>query len=237
LKQPRVLLVEDDPRLSTLVAQYLEKQELLVDVVMRGDLVMDAIRQQVPDIILLDIMLPVKDGLSLCREIRQQYHMPIIMLTAKDTDIDQILGLENGADDYVIKPVEPPVLLARIRAQLRRVHWGENDDGQASSNHHYQFGRLQIRHTAKQVFLDDQQIDLTSHEFELLALLAQHAGEVLGRDSILQHMRGIQYDGMDRSVDVRVSRLRKKLQDNQQKPFRIKTIWGKGYLFVPDAWD
>jgi two-component system OmpR family response regulator/two-component system response regulator RstA len=177
-------------------------------------------------------MLPGLDGMALCRQIRPQFAGPILFLTAKDSDFDQVLGLEIGADDYVIKPVEPRVLLARINNLLRRVNYKveEQEDELA-------FGLLQIKRNSRVVKLDSQPIDLTSHEFDLLWLLASHAGQAKSREFIHQAMIGREYDGLDRTVDVRISRLRKKLKDPADSPYRIKTIWGKGYLFVPDAWQ
>ena len=176
-------------------------------------------------------MLPGKDGFSVCRQVRDKYTLPILMLTAKGEDFDQVIGLELGADDYVIKPAEPRVLLARISALLRR--------GQPSVKaiEELQFGDLSIDKTSRIVKLSGVEIVLTSHEFELLWLLASNAGEVLSREHVHQHMIGREYDGLDRTVDVRVSRIRKKLGDNSDKPYRIKTVWGQGYLFVSDAWD
>jgi two-component system OmpR family response regulator/two-component system response regulator RstA len=163
--------------------------------------------------------------------VRDKFSLPILMLTAKSEDFDQVLGLELGADDYVIKPAEPRVLLARVNALLRR--------GQTvtKTSEELQFGDLIIDKTSRIVQLSDKEIVLTSHEFELLWLLASNAGQVLSREHVHQHMIGRQYDGLDRTVDVRVSRIRKKLGDNSDKPFRIKTVWGQGYLFVSDAWD
>jgi len=186
-----------------------------------------------PDIIILDIMLPGKDGFTVCKELRPEYSGPILMLTAKSTDFDQVLGLEIGADDYVIKPVEPRVLSARINALLRRGDLPENGKEVAVVD----YGKLHISRASRQVLLEGENIDLTSQEFDLLWLLASKAGEVQNRDYIYKAVVGREYDGLDRSVDVRISRLRKKLGDNHDTPFRIKTIWGQGYLFVPDAWD
>lgn len=228
---PNILLVEDDLGLQQLTKDYLEHNGLDVAVLDRGDEVFSYIENNKVDLIILDIMLPGRDGFSVCRQVRDKYTLPILMLTAKGEDFDQVLGLELGADDYVIKPAEPRVLLARINALLRR--------GQPSSkvSEELVFGDLLIDKTSRIVKLNDTEIVLTSHEFELLWLLASNAGEVLSREHVHQHMIGRQYDGLDRTVDVRVSRIRKKLGDNSDKPFRIKTVWGQGYLFVSDAWN
>lgn len=226
-----ILLVEDDLNLQQLTKDYLENNGLKVAVLERGDEVFNYLENNAADLVILDVMLPGKDGFSVCRQIRNKYTLPILMLTAKGDDFDQVLGLELGADDYVIKPAEPRVLLARINALLRR--------GQSAikTNEELQFGDLVIDKTSRIIKLNDTEIVLTSHEFELLWLLAFNAGEVLSREYVHQHMIGRQYDGLDRTVDVRVSRIRKKLGDNSDKPYRIKTVWGQGYLFVSDAWD
>lgn len=228
---PKILLVEDDLGLQQLTKDYLEHNGFEVDVLDRGDEVFTFLESNPVDLIILDVMLPGKDGFSVCRQVRDKYALPILMLTAKGEDFDQVIGLELGADDYVIKPAEPRVLLARINALLRR--------GQAvvKTSEELQFGDLFIDKTSRIVKLADTEISLTSHEFELLWLLASNAGEVLSREHVHQHMIGRQYDGLDRTVDVRISRIRKKLGDSSDKPYRIKTVWGQGYLFVSDAWD
>ena len=155
-----------------------------------------------------------------------------IFLTAKDSDFDHILGLEIGADDYIIKPVVPHVLLAHINVVLRRANKVKSVSPEALA-----FGQLSINKNSRSVYLAQQEVELTSHEFELLWLLAINAGEPQSRDYIHQQMIGRAYDGLDRSVDVRVSRLRKKLKDNLESPYKIKTVWGKGYLFSTSAWN
>lgn len=226
----KILLVEDDLGLQKLTKDYLKHNGLEVDVLERGDEVFAYLSENHVDLIILDVMLPGKDGFSVCRQVRDKYTLPILMLTAKGEDFDQVIGLELGADDYVIKPAEPRVLLARINALLRR--------GQpvVKTIEELQFGDLLIDKTSRIVKLNNVEVVLTSHEFELLWLLASNAGEVLSRERVHQHMIGREYDGLDRTVDVRVSRIRKKLGDNSDKPYRIKTVWGQGYLFVSDAW-
>ncbi len=228
---PKILLVEDDLGVQQLTKDYLEHNGLEVDVLSRGDEVFSYLENNAADLMILDIMLPGKDGFSVCRQVRDKFSLPILMLTAKGEDFDQVIGLELGADDYVVKPAEPRVLLARVNALLRR--------GQpvVKAAEEIQFGDLVIDKTSRIVKLNENEIVLTSHEFELLWLLASNAGEVLSREHVHQHMIGRQYDGLDRTVDVRVSRIRKKLGDNSDKPYRIKTVWGHGYLFVSDAWE
>lgn len=233
----RVLLVEDDVRLATLIQEYLQQHAMNVSIEHRGDRACQRILLECPDLVILDLMLPGQDGLDVCKTVRLKYQGPIIMLTARDEDIDQVVGLEIGADDYVTKPVQPRVLLARIRALLRRFSHSIQDTQYSDNNkHNIHFDRFRISATARDAWLDEQILELTTNEFELLWLLATHAGEVLTRDTILDQLRGIGYDGLDRSVDIRISRLRKKLGDDSNRPFRIKTIRGKGYLFVKEAW-
>lgn len=229
----KILLVEDDRQLSDLVKDFLENEGFHVKQEFRGDTVAKRVDVFAPDLIILDVMLPGKDGFSICRDLRNTFSGPILMLTAKSTDFDQVLGLEIGADDYVVKPVEPRVLLARVNAMLRRG--GAAAGGQEKAE--IECGKLRISKGSRQVILDEENIELTSQEFDLLWLLASRAGEVQNRDYIYKAVVGREYDGIDRSVDVRISRLRKKLHDSNETPFRIKTIWGQGYLFVPDAWS
>jgi DNA-binding response OmpR family regulator len=228
-----ILLVEDDQRLADLTAEYFEQNGLRVAVESRGDQALSHFARVKPRIVLLDLMLPGTDGLTICRELREFFDGPILIFTARDSDIDQIIGLEAGADDYVTKPVDPMVLLARTRALLRRV---ESLDKPARSGGDIILGGLSISPASQQVILDGRQVQLTTHEFELLLLLARHAGTVLSRDDVFHNLRGIDYDGLDRSIDGRISKLRRKLDDSATEPARIKTVWGKGYLLVPDAW-
>ena len=228
-----ILLVEDDRRLADLTAEYFEQNGLSVAIESRGDQALSHFAKVKPRVVLLDLMLPGVDGLTICRELRETFDGPILIFTARDSDIDQVIGLEAGADDYVTKPVDPMVLLARTRALLRRI---ETFDSPPQSAGDIVLGNLRISPSAQEVTLDGHPVQLTTHEFELLLLLARHAGTVLSRDDIFHNLRGIDYDGLDRSIDGRISKLRKKLQDSATEPTRIKTVWGKGYLLVPDAW-
>lgn len=229
----KILLVEDDRQLSEMIKDFLESEGLHVIQEFRGDRVEKTVEKHSPDLIILDLMLPGKDGFTICRDLRPEHTGPILMLTAKSTDFDQVLGLEIGADDYVIKPVEPRVLLARINALLRRGQLADQNKELSEIS----YGNLTINRNSRQVVLDGKEVELTSQEFDLLWLLASRAGEVQNRDYIYKAVVGRDYDGLDRSVDVRISRLRKKMLDSNDVPFRIKTIWGQGYLFVPDAWE
>lgn len=230
----RILLVEDDERLADLTAEYLRKNDLDVAIEPRGDRAENRILNEHPDLVILDVMLPGKDGFEVCRAVRGQYRGVILMLTARDEDFDQILGLEMGADDYISKPVQPRVLLARIKALLRRLPATSDIAGDDEA---MVFGRFHISQATRTATLNDQIIDLTTAEFDLLWLLASHAGNVLSRDDLLQQLRGIGFDGLDRSIDARISRLRKKLNDDPENPIRIKTVRGKGYLFSKHDWN
>lgn len=236
-QQPvRLLLIEDDVRLAQLVQDYLSQENFSISVVHRGDTALETFKPDAVDIVILDLMLPGMDGLKVCSGLRKVFDGPILILTAKSSDIDHVMGLELGADDFVHKPIEPPVLLARLRALLRRNQSAAAGSTERKSEH-LNFGRLSINCEAHEVKLGDEVLDFTTQEFELLHYLARNAGTVLSRDDIFNNIRGIEYDGLDRTVDVRISRLRKKLRDNSSQPHRIKTIWGKGYLFVKDAWN
>ena len=229
-----ILLVEDDRRLADLTAEYFRQNGLSVALESDGDRAIARFRDEQPRIVLLDLMLPGTDGITLCRQLRQQFSGPILIFTARDSDIDQVIGLEAGADDYVAKPVDPMVLLARTRALLRRVESATPESAEAAAD--IVFGGLRVSEASQQVWLDGAEIELTTQEFELISLLAQHAGKVLSRKDIFRSTRGIEYDGLDRSIDGRISKLRRKLGDSATRPARIKTVWGKGYLLVPGAW-
>lgn len=230
----RILLVEDDERLAGLTAEYLTRNDFEVAIEGRGDIAERRIIAEQPDLVILDIMLPGKDGFEVCRAVRPAYRGVILILTARDEDFDQIFGLEMGADDYIAKPVQPRVLLARIKALLRRLP-GNGDTG--SSAEEKTFGQFRISQATRSAFLSGHSIDLTTAEFDLLWLLANHAGSVLSRDDLLQDLRGIGFDGLDRSIDARISRLRRKLNDDPDNPIRIKTVRGKGYLFSKHDWN
>jgi len=227
----KILLVEDDLKLALLVKQYLENSDFEVRIEGDGNQAVNQVSQYQPDLIILDIMLPGKDGLTICKEIRPSFSGSILMLTARNEDFDQVLGLEFGADDYVIKPAEPRVLLARIKALLRRGQFSKTESVESLT-----FGSLKIDLASRDVWLENKKVILSSHEFELLTTLAQKAGTILNRDYLFKKLYNREYDGVDRTMDVRISQLRRKLGDNAEEAFRIKTIWGKGYLFVADAW-
>ena len=230
-----VFLVEDDESLANLVKDYLQLQGYQVSLESRGDLATQRILQEKPDVVILDIMLPGKNGLDICRELRTQTQIPVMMLTARTDEIDQVVGLEVGADDYICKPVQPRLLMARINALLRRSQSQSPEDDGANENE-LRFGKLLVLAMKQEVYFEEQAVELTTNETELLIHFARNADQVLSRDDLLNQLRGFGYDGLDRTVDMLVSRLRKKLGDDPAKPKRIKTVWKKGYLFVSDAW-
>ncbi|MEW8346419.1 MAG: response regulator, partial [Candidatus Thiodiazotropha sp.] len=217
----RVLLVEDDVELAELVQEYLQRYEFEVSLEHRGDTAPDRVRQSNPDILVLDLNLPGRDGLDICRDLRLEFQGPIVMFTARDEDVDEIVGLELGADDYLTKPVEPRVLLARLRSLLRRFRQTESS---ADADDHLHFGELRIDASARAVLIKEEEVELSTGEFDLLWLLATKAGKVVNRDSALKTLRGFGYDGLDRSVDIGISRLRRKLGDDANHPYRIKTV-------------
>ena len=234
--QTQILLVEDDERLANLTAEYLRKNDFGVNIEARGDTAEARILNDNPELVILDIMLPGKDGFEVCRSVRDKYKGVILMLTARDEDLDQILGLELGADDYLSKPVQPRLLLARIKALLRRSPTSTSD-AEVDEVSELTFGNFHISQATRNTQLGQETIDLTTAEFDLLWLLARHAGSILSRDDLLLQLRGIGFDGLDRSIDARISRLRRKLGDDPENPTRIKTVRGKGYLFSKHDWD
>jgi two-component system OmpR family response regulator len=229
----RVMLVEDDPRLAALIMEYLTGYEFAVDLVTRGDTAVDHFRASQPDVVVLDLMLPGLDGMLVCRQIRELSKVPILILTAREDSYDEVSALEQGADDFVNKPVQPRVLLARLRALLRRAQpaqASQQDDGTQD----LAFGALLISREDRSVDWRGQSIVLSNTEFKMLLVLAEAAGQVLSRDAILKKLRGIEFDGLDRSIDNVISRLRRRFDDNDSE--KIKTVWGEGYLFSPSAW-
>lgn len=229
--QPHILLVEDDASLAEWMLDYLSSHGYRLSHINRGDQALGAIKNLKPDLIILDVLLPYKNGFDICKEARLFFSNPILMITACGEEADEVLGLELGANDYISKPVKPRVLLARVKAFLR------SDSVDVPTLTTLEFGRLKIIQSTKTVLLRGEAIFITSNEFDVLWVLAEHAGKVISRESLVTQLRGIEYDGLDRSIDIRISRLRKKLLDNSAQPYRIKTIWAKGYLFAADAWE
>jgi DNA-binding response OmpR family regulator len=223
-----ILIIDDDQKLNDLLENFLSDFGFRVLSATHPDQGMKKLRQDAPDLVILDVMLPEMDGFEVCRLIRQTSTVPIIMLTARGELTDKVLGLELGADDYLPKPFEPRELVARIQSVLRRIRKSESLQSQS-------YGRLTIDFAKRIVQVDNQPIELTTNEFMALALLVRHPGQVLDRDQILQELRGIDSEAFNRSVDITISRLRQKLGDDPKQPTLIKTVWGTGYVFIGDA--
>ena len=219
-------MVEDDDDFASLVVEYLSDYGLQAEVVSDGSVAEASIKARSPDLVILDLMLPNRDGLEICRDIRAWYEGPILFLTARSGWVDEIVGLELGADDYLRKPVEPRLLLARIRNLLRRTDKpGENREVAGGS-------KLEIDSKKRTAHLGGRELDLTDAEFELLVYMREHAGEHLTREQLSRDVCDTEYDGLDRTIDVRVGRLRAKLGDDAKHPTWIKSIRGVGYLFL-----
>lgn len=230
----KVLLVEDDTRLATLISEYLSEYEFTVSMVDRGDTALEHFKKIQPDIVVLDLMLPGLDGMVVCHQINAISNVPILILTARQDAFDEVSGLEQGADDYVNKPIQPRVLLARLRALLRRSTKSTPETARNEIAEELVFGALVISKENRQVHWKGLLVDLSASEYKLLVTLADAAGKVLSRDELLKKMRGIEFDGLDRSIDNNISRLRRKFDDETAE--KIKTVWGEGYLFSPSAW-
>ncbi len=228
----KLVIVEDDDKLREMLAEYFQTQGFEVATTGDGLEAPALIEQICPDLVLLDLMLPGQDGLTICRQIRTWFTGKVLMLTASDDDFDHVAALETGADDFVTKPIKPRVLLARIRMLLRRTSAADT----VSPNGQLEFGQLVLSQSNRSCVICGNTITLTDSEFDLLWLLAQSAGDILSRDALTKALRGIDYDGIDRSVDNRIVALRKKLEGNATVPKGIITVRGKGYLFVADAW-
>ncbi len=218
----RLLVVEDDETLSSLISQFLTNAGYQAEVIHRGDEAIPYIIEKQPHLVLLDLMLPGADGIEVCKQVRDAYNGYIIMLTAKDSEASQLLGFEVGADDYVIKPVQPNLLLARVKAHLRHLPTQETAEAP-----------LVIDNASRTVFVYGKDLKLTTSEFDLLAFLFEHQGETLNRQELYHALRGIDYDGLDRSIDLRVSKLRSHLRSMGLTQEVIKTVHGRGYHFVP----
>lgn len=239
----KILLIEDDEKLTKLLSLYLSRNGFEVEVGHSGTDAVPMLSNSDPDLLILDLMLPGMDGLSVCREVRSSYHGKILILTASDDDMDQVAALEMGADDFVCKPLKPRVLLARIRMLLRRKEQPaetspEHNQSQAlpEDSNTVQLGALNLNQMTQRCMLNQQLINLTPSEFELLWILVEHKDHVLSRERLVKLTRGIDYDGIDRTIDNKIVLLRKKLQDDPSLPKRIITLRGKGYLLVASEW-
>jgi DNA-binding response OmpR family regulator len=223
-----IVYVEDDERLARLTKQYLESHGVLVTLVHRGDLAVAEVLRLRPDVVLLDVMLPGMGGLEICRALRERIDVPIVMITARIEEADRVMGLEGGADDYVGKPFSSRELLARVRAQARRARGGSGP-----RTDRIEVGALVIDAATRGATHRGVPLSLTTFEFELLRALAERAGRAMTRDQLLQLVHGTGDEAFDRSIDVHVSRLRAKLDDDPRSPKLLKTIRGVGYMFAP----
>lgn len=227
-----ILVVDDDDGLRSLLKQYLTTNGFEVSLAANG-VAMDEVLQSVkPDLVILDQMMPGEDGLSIARRLRGSAHMPIIMLSARGEDIDRIVGLEVGADDYLAKPFNPRELLARIRAVLRRKQDAVVTEQPATGNM-VRFGDFELDLDAQRLSKAGVEVSLTSAEFTILQIFTSHPNRVLSRDQLMDMLKGYDRDPFDRSIDVRVTRLRRKIEVNPAEPAYIRTVWGQGYLFAP----
>ncbi len=234
MSTPDLLVVDDDAELRELTEVYLTQQGFRVRTVADAAEMDAALAERLPDLLVLDLMLPGEDGLSIAKRLKQDGRLPIIILSAQGDDVDRIVGLEVGADDYLAKPFNPRELLARIRAVLRRA----NRDFEGSSQRSLrQFGSFTLDLDAHKLTRDGEEVALTSGEFDLLAVLSAHPNKVLDRDRILDLLTGAERSPFDRSIDVRVTRLRSKIEQDPSRPVYIRTVWGKGYMFCPDTGD
>jgi two-component system, OmpR family, phosphate regulon response regulator OmpR len=222
----RILLIEDDTRLAGMVSEYLGKAGFQVIHAETGKRGLALHGREAVDAVILDLMLPDADGLEICRLMRARSEGPILMLTARGDPMDRVVGLEMGADDYLPKPFEPRELLARLRAILRR---GRTTTSKADV---LRYGRLEIDRAAREVRLDGASCPLTSYQFALVLALAEHAGRVMSRDQIMDHLKGETIEAFDRSIDVHISRIRAAIEDDPKKPRRIITVRGAGYVFA-----
>jgi two-component system response regulator VicR len=230
MKGKKILVVDDEKPIAEILRYNLEQEGYVVAVAYDGDEALQLLRREQPALVLLDVMLPKKDGFAVCREIRASSNVPIIMLTAKDTELDKVLGLELGADDYVTKPFSSREVVARVKAQLRRVQSGAKDTGETLSCQD-----IMIDTGRMEVFRNGASIDLTYREYLLLVYLMRHAGYVIKREKLLEEVWGYDFFGDERTVDVTIRRLREKIEDNPSQPRLIKTKRGVGYFIRRQA--
>ena len=230
---PRVLIVDDDPDLCDLLSEYLAANGLTVAAAGDGAAMRQAMARQMPDVVVLDLMLPGEDGLSLARELRARSEVGILMLSARGEEMDRVIGLEVGADDYVAKPFSPRELLARVRALLRRTRAATTAATPVAIPERYCFGPFALDIAAHRLLRDGLEVHITTAEFELLRVFVEQPNRVLNRDDIIDLLKGYDRDPFDRTVDIRVTRLRRRIEANPSHPTYIRTVRGEGYLFTP----
>ncbi|MDD3327829.1 MAG: response regulator [Zoogloea sp.] len=230
---PRVLIVDDDPDLRDLLSEYLAANGLQIESAGDGTTMRQAMARQAPDAVVLDLMLPGEDGLSLARELRAHSGVGILMLSARGEEMDRVIGLEVGADDYMAKPFSPRELLARLRALLRRTRAAAPAEQPAAIPGKHCFGHFALDISAHRLLRDNHEVRITTAEFELLRVFVERPNRVLSRDDIIDLLKGYDRDPFDRSVDIRVTRLRRRIEADPSKPEYIRTVRGEGYLFNP----
>jgi two-component system, OmpR family, phosphate regulon response regulator OmpR len=228
----KVLIIDDDERLCKLLREYLEGNGFRVFTLTNGSGALKFIEKEPPDIVILDIMLPGKDGLEVLKDINNRYSIPVIMLTARGEDTDKIIGLELGADDYIPKPFNPRELLARMRAVMRRVAPEGNEETEKPDEKTITIGGILLDRSKHTITVNNEEMDLSLTEFKILEALMKKPNVVLSRDQIMNSARGKDLAAFDRSIDVHISKLRAKLEKDHRYPKRIKTVWGSGYMFV-----
>ncbi len=232
----RILVVDDDQRLRELLVRYLGGQGFEVRAVADAGGMDKQLARERYDLVVLDLMLPGEDGLAICRRLRAQAGSPaIVMLTAKGDEVDRIVGLEMGADDYLPKPFNPRELVARINAVLRRRQPAGPPGAPAAQSERHQFGAFTLDLATRSLTREGKDLPLTTGEFSVLKVLVQHPRQPLSRDKLMELARGREYEVFDRSIDVQISRLRKIVEDDPSRPRHIQTVWGFGYVFVPDG--
>lgn len=232
-EQAQVLVVDDDEALRDLLSDYLRREGFAVTGVEDGEQMFRRLDESAADIIILDLMLPGEDGLSLARRLRKRFSTPIIILSARGDDIDRIVGLEVGADDYLPKPFNPRELLARIRAVLRRNAPTTAEQAAPEDQDSFVFGPYRLDTALRQLERDGESINLTASEFDLLRVFCDHPNRLLDRDRLLDLVKGYERNPFDRSIDVQVARLRAKIEPDKKNPRYIRTVWGRGYIFTP----
>jgi two-component system phosphate regulon response regulator OmpR len=232
----RILLIDDDQRLRELIQRYLNEQGFIVDAYADTTFLDRRLQLNRPSLLILDLMLPGEDGLTACRRLRAQGDdIPIIMLTARGEEVDRIIGLEMGADDYLPKPFNPRELLARIHAILRRYKLIPALESPLNADELYEFGDFVLDIGKRRLTRQDEIIELTNAEFALLRVLTAHPRHPLSRERLMELARGREHEAFDRSIDVQISRIRKIIEENPTSPKLIQTVWGFGYVFVPDG--
>ncbi|HIW57729.1 MAG TPA: response regulator transcription factor [Firmicutes bacterium] len=225
----KILIVDDESNICELIRLYIEKEGYEAIIANDGQEAIDKFKEHSPNLILLDIMLPVKDGWQVCREIRALSNVPIIMLSAKGETFDKVLGLELGADDYIVKPFEPKEMVARIKAVMRRSE-NQGSGGEDEDEDELVFDGLRINQSTYEVYIDDKKVEMPPKEFELLYFLAKNANKVFTRDQLLDKIWGYEFFGDSRTVDVHIKRIREKIE-GKERNWNLKTIWRVGYKF------